>query len=115
MIQLLNLLNNLNLFLEMDHFVAGGALENTTEWSKCLDYLENKNIPIYNFIKNAVNNKEVSYFDGHYYTESRKVQFNNKKYQNHAALVEEYKHKSEHDLNYKGTRTLNQEFVKKNG
>ena len=89
--------------MPVPNFSPGNALSNQTLWLEDFRYLQQQQIPIPKFAWNAVNNQSINLLEPEYcWANKRGIQFNNKKYQNFDQLVDEYKCKSESDLNYKG-------------
>lgn len=84
-------------------FTPGLALSNQALWLEDLHFLKNQQIPIPKFAWNSVNNQAINLLEPEYcWANKRGIQFNNKKFGNFDQLVNEYKCKSEEDLNYKG-------------
>ena len=84
-------------------FKPGNALSNKQLWLEDFHYLKFQQIPIPKFAWNAVNNQSINLLEPEYcWANKRGVNFNNKKYASFDHLVNEYKCKSESDLNYKG-------------
>ena len=92
-------------------FKPGNALCNKALWLEDFHYLKNQQIPVPKFAWNSVNNQAVSLLEPEYcWSNKRGISFNNKKYGNFDQLVEEYRCKSESDLNYKGSRENKEKF-----
>jgi len=84
-------------------FTPGLALSNQALWLEDLHFLKNQQIPIPKFAWNSINNQAINLLEPEYcWANKRGIQFNNKKFGNFDQLVNEYKCKSEENLNYKG-------------
>ena len=82
-------------------FRPGQALANTALWQEDIEYLKEQGIPTHKFLKTAVEKNEVCFFDSYYYNANRNsFKFNNMVYQNLEEVVNEYKGKTERQLNY---------------
>ena len=91
-------------------FSAGEALNNKAKWLEDLLFLEEKGIPVQRFVKRAIHNGHLCYFEKFYFNKFQKqIRFNNKIFDSHALLVEEYKSKPEASLNYNGVREFEEE------
>ena len=94
-------------------FKPGNALVNQALWLEDFHYLKNQQIPVPKFAWNAANNQSISLLEPEYcWANKRGISFNNKKYGSFDQLVNEYKCKSESDLNYKGCVENKQIFEK---
>ena len=92
-------------------FRPGKAFANKDAWLKDIQFLDSKGVPVHQFMKKAVENGKVSFFDSYYYQpRQREIRFNRKQYSDIQQLVREYKSKSEENLNYNGTREFKDEY-----
>lgn len=92
-------------------FKPGMALSNKSLWLDDLHFLKNQQIPVPKFAWNAVNEQSINLLEPEYcWKNKRGISFNNKKFGNFDQLVQEYKCKSESDLNYKGCQENKEKF-----
>jgi len=97
----------------MAEFCAGNALENRELWLKDLNFLKSQQFIIPDFAWRAVETQSINLLENEYcWRTKRNISFNNKQYRNFDDLVEEYRRKSESEINYAGCQKNQEQFHK---
>ena len=92
-------------------FRPGQALLNYELWSRDLKYLEEQQFHIEGWCWEAIKTGNLNFEHPVCCWKTRRdIKFNNKRYQDIQFLIDEYRAKSEDQVNYEGTRKFKQQF-----
>ena len=95
-------------------FRPGGALLNYELWSRDLKYLEDQQFHVEGWCWEAITSGSLNFEHPVCCWKTRRdIKFNNKRYQDVQFLIDEYRAKTEEQLNYEGTRKYKKQFEEK--
>ena len=95
-------------------FRPGRALLNYELWSRDLKYLEDQQFHVEGWCWEAITSGSLNFEHPVCCWKTRRdIKFNNKRYQDVQFLIDEYRAKTEEQLNYEGTRKYKKQFEEK--